>query len=89
MNVVNAIDAIFQDSTWNKSRVAKELGISPQRLNGRLREGKSPKTNNVIEILNIIGFNLVIVPKGSRLPSGSYVLTDEQDDSRLHDQEQG
>lgn len=72
MDIVNGI---FEKSTWTKAAVARELNIYAQRLNGWLTEGSSPKVSKMVRILDTVGYELVVVPKGSKLPNGSEVVT--------------
>ena len=74
MQVFEMLDKLIEDSSWNKSRLAKAMGMLPQTLNTRFTKANSPKVSFVVEMLNLLGYDLVAVPKGSNLPRGSVVV---------------
>lgn len=79
MKIQDIINDAINKSSFSKARIARLLGYSAQALNGRLMNTNSPKVNFTTRILDLVGYDLVVVPKGSNLPRGSYVVTNEDD----------
>lgn len=75
MNISQAINEIIEKSTWNKSRLAACLGIKNQGLNNRLKANKSMRVDSAIEIADVLGYELMLVPKGTRRPDNSIALS--------------
>lgn len=61
---------IEQSPNWTQNKLGMEMGFTSQAMSNRMNRG-SLKTNFLIKALNILGYDLVAVPKGSRLPNGS------------------
>ena len=74
MLVFEALDKLIEDSSWSKARLAKSMGMLPQSMNNRMKNASSPKVSFVVEILDLLGYDLVIAPKGSNLPRGSVIV---------------
>lgn len=81
MDIKDAIDKAVECSSWSKAGIARQLGLLPQGLNDKLTRRKYPKIELVLEVLDTIGYDLAIVPKSSKLPNGSIIVTHSQDDS--------
>lgn len=77
MNIVAAIEEILSSSNWNKARLAKHLGKSPQSMNDRLQPMKSLRVDSVVEMIEPLGYEMMLVPIGSQKPRGAYVISDE------------
>ena len=58
---------------WSLSRLATELGIKRQSMNSALNRGDM-RVGFVARAADLLGYDLVAVPKGSRLPNGSVRL---------------
>ena len=56
--------------TWSLSRLATALGIKRQSLNSALNRGDM-RVGFVARAAELLGYELVAVPRGSRLPNGS------------------
>lgn len=77
MKAKDAIQQLIKMSDWTQARLASALGFaSPQAFDNR-RRAKSPRTDFLVAILGKLGYQLVIVPDGSKLPKGSIVIDDE------------
>jgi len=78
MNIIQAIEQLINSSAnWNKNRLAKHLNLVPQSLNSRFRPNSSMQVSSAIEMLDPLGYDLVIIPKGSNTPRGSILISNE------------
>lgn len=77
MKAKEAIEELISKSDWKKARLSNALGFETPQAFGRRMLGKSPKTDFLVAILGKLGYQLVIVPDGSKLPKGSIVIDDE------------
>lgn len=72
--IAEATNKAISETAWSKSAIAEEMGLKPQGLNDKLMRNKNPKIDFVTKLLGIVGFRLVVLPKGARLPQGSIVI---------------
>lgn len=72
--IAEAVNKAISKTAWSKSAIAEEMGLKPQGLNDKLMRNKNPKIDFITKLLGIVGFRLVVLPKGARLPQGSIVI---------------
>ncbi len=61
---------VGESGTWSQNRVGAVLGLTPQAMSNRMQRG-SMAVGFVADVLGVLGYDLVAVPRGSRLPNGS------------------
>lgn len=71
MNICEAIEQLIADSNKTKSEIARESGMTAQSLGDRLHRSKSMNVANAAKILDALGYELLITPKGEAAPAGS------------------
>lgn len=49
---------------YTQSMIAEELGVKPQHISDRLKN-ENMKVNTAIEMLNLMGYDLVVQPRES------------------------
>lgn len=77
MKVLDTLRQLIQRSpNWSQNKIASKLGMSNAAMSNRMRRNDQ-KVDFVVDVLDILGYDLVIVPKESNLPRGSYVVTNE------------
>ena len=83
MKALDTLRQLIQRSpNWSQNKIASKLGISNAAMSNRMRRNDQ-KVDFVADVLEILGYDLVIVPKESTLPRGSYVITnDEENEER-------
>lgn len=75
-NIKEIVNAVIKSSPINKSDIARAKGLTVQNFCNRL-VGKSRKDMscaNAADLLSFCGYQLVVVPKGAKLPSNSHVV---------------
>lgn len=70
MIISKVILAIMEEQGMTQASLGRELDVSRQALNQRLKRD-SMRTNELIDILEVLGYDLVIQPKDSRLEKGA------------------
>lgn len=74
MKASDALRKLIEDAPgWSQNKMAKAIGIGVQAMSDRMR-AKDQKTGFVAEVLDKLGYQLVIVPPQSTLPQGSIVI---------------
>lgn len=58
---------------WSQNKMAKALNLSSQAMSNRMNTNDL-KAGFVAEILDQLGYQLVVVPPQSTLPAGSFVI---------------
>lgn len=75
---MRASDAIRQliarSGTWSQNRVGMALGVTPQTFSMQMRR-HDMKAGTVARALDLLGYELWAVPKGTRPPQGSIQIT--------------
>lgn len=74
MEIQSIIEKALAESSWTKASLARLLKKSPQAVSDTIGRGnrKSLRMSTAIEMLDPLGYELVVVPKeASRLPKGS------------------
>lgn len=75
MNVNKKLKEMIADSSWTQARMANVLGFpNAQVFNRRLLDSSEPKVGFVAAVLDQLGYELVMVPKGTDLPKESVVI---------------
>jgi len=69
---------IDESAAWSQNRLAVEVGLTPQAMSNRMKPGRDMKAGFVARVLGVLGYQLVAVPKGVRLPAGSIVVDGEE-----------
>lgn len=81
MNAQDVIRQILRGSAWSQNRLGMALGISPQGM-GNAMARKDMRVGFFARALDLLGYDLVAVPKGSRLPNGSIRIDGETENKR-------
>ena len=66
-------ELIDQSPVWSQNKIGTQLGLSKSAMSQRLG-AKRVGIDFVVDVLNLLGYDLVAVPKGSNLPRGSVVV---------------
>lgn len=74
-----AVKAVMDRSGFTRARVASVMGVSPQVVNGFINRSASMKVDNAARMLDAMGYDVVFVPRGTKLPSGSVVVKADHD----------
>lgn len=72
-NINSEIRSLIESSPLNQTDVGRSVGMSAQSMNNLLARNDA-KVSTVIDVLETLGYQLVIVPKGKRLPDSSVVV---------------
>lgn len=75
MNIVSIIREAIDKSSYTKSGLARELGITPASIAYRLDPTKDLGVAKAKELTDLLGYDIVVVPKGARLPQGATRVT--------------
>lgn len=59
------------ESAWSLARLGREMGITPSSMQDRLRSERGLATSFAHRALDLLGWELVAVPKGTKLPPRS------------------
>lgn len=82
MDVKHALNDVIDRSPWTKTFLAEQFEVSNQVFNDRINRNKNPKIDFVLEVLDKLGYDLIIVPKSSRKPDNAIVLTQTEESNR-------
>lgn len=63
--------AVVESGTWSLARLARTVGVTPQAFNSAMNRDADMKAGRLAELADVLGWELVVVPKGSRLPNGA------------------
>ncbi len=69
-------DLIEESPVWSQNKLGAKLGFTPQAMNHRMR-AVDLKAGFLADALSALGYELVAVPVGSRLPNGSRTIGGE------------
>ena len=70
MRASEALEMIIQSAKLKKRQVAARMGISPQALNGRMKQQGGLGTSATAEIAKACDYKLVLVPTNTKLKEG-------------------
>lgn len=73
MKVNLIIETIINEQGITQAELSRKINTSRQSLNQRLNRD-SMRTNELIDILEVLNYDLVIQPKISQLSNGSYII---------------
>lgn len=73
MLITTLLGHIMKERGYTQAELAKTLGISQAAMYNSLQR-KTMKIDTAIKYLEPLGYEVAIVPVGSKLPSGSYAL---------------
>lgn len=62
---------LAESRVWTQNRLAAEVGLTAQAMSNRMQRPGDLKCGFVADVLAVLGYDLVAVPRGSRLPNGS------------------
>ena len=60
MTIKEAINACVAKREVSKAQIARKLGVTAQSFNDRINRGKSMTADNLIDILDALGYDLVV-----------------------------
>lgn len=69
-NTIDVVKEAIKDSDKTMAGYAKDLGITPQALNGRLNRNNNLSIGMVIEMLEKLGYSVYVVPDGKAVKDG-------------------
>lgn len=70
---------IKQSPNWTQNKLGREIGLTSQAMYSRMKSSTGFRVDFLVESLNALGYDLVAVPKGSRLPNGSIRVERSED----------
>ena len=74
MNPSDAIREAASASGFTFARLAAAMGTVPQVVNGYLTRKNGMRADKLVDIAGAMGYEVVLVPNGSRLPNGSITV---------------
>ena len=74
MNPSDAIREAASASGFTLAMLADVMGTIPQVVNGYLTRKNGMRSDKLVDIAGAMGYDVVLVPKGSRLPNGSITV---------------
>lgn len=69
----DAVRQIISSRGYTQAEAAKLIGITSGGLSASFRKG-NPTVDALYRYLKPMGYSIVLVPEGSKLPDGSYLL---------------
>lgn len=57
--------------TWSLARLSRAYGVVPSTLSSSLNRDADMKAGKLAALGELLGWELVMVPRGSRLPAGA------------------
>lgn len=82
-NTIDVVKEAIKDSDKTMAGYAKDLGISPQALNGRLNRNNNLSIGMIVEMLGKLGYSIYVVPDGNVVKDGKkidLILQKEKED---------
>ena len=83
MKPKEVVNKLIDKSDFKKADIARVLGISPQALDVRLSKGENPQLKTLIDILGVIGYQVVVTRKGAKLPPDAIILESPEKSKEL------
>lgn len=74
MDIKEIIKVILKEKGMGNADAARAFGITPQSMISRMR-GKSIRVDTVHEMLDELGYSLMVVPKGTRARAGWFAVS--------------
>ena len=79
MKATDAIRQILANSSgWSQNRLGAELGYSKQVMHDRMTV-QDAKAGFLSDAVALMGYKLVVVPPGTKLPNGSIEITSDKE----------
>lgn len=75
MNVNDLLIDLIDKSNLTKADLARALGVTPQAVSNALFKPRNTRVNNLAEMLDVLGYQLVVTNKGAKLPVGAEVIS--------------
>ena len=72
-NTTDIVKGAIKDSEMTMADYAKELGVSPQALNGRLNRNNNLSIGMIVEMLGKLGYSVYVVPDGKVVKDGKKI----------------
>lgn len=85
-NTIDVVKEAIKDSDKTMAGYAKDLGISPQALNGRLNRNNNLSIGMIVEMLGKLGYSVYVVPDGNVVKDGKkidLILQKEKEDKKV------
>lgn len=77
MKVIEALRKLMDESEMSHYAISKRLGVTSVTIT-RMWKQDSVGADRLVRICDIIGWDVVLVPKGSKLPKGAIVLEEAE-----------
>lgn len=74
MKASDAIRQLISKSQWSQNRMGMALGVTPQTFSTAMRR-HDMKAGTVARALDLLGYELWAIPKGTKAPQGSIQIT--------------
>lgn len=75
MTAKDVVKTIMIDKSWSQSKLASEAGFESQsNVTGILNRGTSLRVDNLVKMVNAMGYKIVVVPKEMECPDKSYEI---------------
>lgn len=68
------LSEIISSSDFSQAEVARAVGVTPQALNYRVTKTENPMIASFMDVIDVLGYQLVVTRKGAKLPTGSIVV---------------
>lgn len=73
MKFSDAFREIIKSRGYTQQSLAEKVGVKQSSIGSMLAKG-NPSVNAMVRYLSEAGYNVALVPTGSNLPDGSYVM---------------
>lgn len=77
MDIKLIIKKLLKEKGMGNADAARAFGITPQSMISRMR-GKSIRVDTAQEMLNELGYTLMVVPKGTRERENWFTVSDDE-----------
>lgn len=75
MNMREVLRHLIDTSTvWSQNKLASRIGLTSQAMTNRMKPDRDMKVGFAVDVLEAMGYQLVVVPPESKLPQGSIVV---------------
>lgn len=74
MEVSQALKEVMKESDISNAELARRCDQTPQATHARIKNG-NPTIKGLSDLLKVMGWQVVIMPAGKRLPEGAIVVT--------------
>lgn len=84
MRFKQAMLTVLDSRGYTQSELARDVGVSAGAISSMLRKG-NPSVAVINKYMHGLGYQVVLVPIGARMPNGCYVLTEGVNDRKEGD----